>query len=495
MEDSNTSTQPHAYGGRRPFWNETLAPVQCSSHRTKRALDDRDVGEVPIVPLADVPTGSAACDPGGPGPYPPQLASARNAQRVVRTAWTTSSRYKSPRPDPMSPSSPLPFSTRSMTMASPSAAADSLVHVAFNSKATHFVAATATGIRVFSCSPLEHVFSKSSFASPDSSGSAGEVTSADVILSGHLVAVVFRESADAADSSGRSDKIRYWSELYRQMMSEDMGPSCRGVVRAVRHVGSHVLVAGEDKVTVHEMSRCGVKRTNGFDTGPNPLGLCALAQVDRGAQAFVLACPLPAKGEVQVRRPRGCRVDVPAHNSSIACVALSRDGRLLATAGSKGTLLRIFSTTDGKKLQELRRGADRADIHCMAFSPDSKWLAASSDKGTIHVFSVKVDLTSWTPEDGDNPDGPNTASAANSNQGWSRSFLSGFVQVPRYFKQDCSLAKFRLREGVKYLVAFSHEPHTVLIIGMDGSFYRCKFDPVKAGDMKQLEYRNFMKMK
>ena len=27
------------------------------------------------------------------------------------------------------------------------------------------------------------------------------------------------------------------------------------------------------------------------------------------------------------------------------------------------------------------------------------------------------------------------------------------------------------------------------------SFYRCEFDPVKGGDMKQLEYRNFMKMK
>jgi WD40 repeat protein len=35
---------------------------------------------------------------------------------------------------------------------------------------------------------------------------------------------------------------------------------------------------------------------------------------------------------------------VHAHDSSVACIALSGDGRLLATDGSKGTLVRIFST-------------------------------------------------------------------------------------------------------------------------------------------------------
>ncbi|KAF0907706.1 hypothetical protein E2562_020461 [Oryza meyeriana var. granulata] len=57
-----------------------------------------------------------------------------------------------------------------------------------------------------------------------------------------------------------------------------------------------------------------------------------------------------------------------------------------------------------------------------------------------------------------------------------------------------SLAQFRLREGKKYLAAFGNKPHTVLIIGMDGSFYRCQFDPEKGGEMKQLENMNFLKM-
>ncbi|CAN6206427.1 unnamed protein product [Urochloa humidicola] len=93
-------------------------------------------------------------------------------------------------------------------MASSIVADEPLVHVAFNRDATHLVAATASGIRVFSCSPsLEHVFSRSGFASPDGSPAAGEVTAADLVAVGpsgsSLVAVVF------------GDTIRYWSERPR----------------------------------------------------------------------------------------------------------------------------------------------------------------------------------------------------------------------------------------------------------------------------------------
>jgi WD40 repeat protein len=66
------------------------------------------------------------------------------------------------------------------------------------------------------------------------------------------------------------------------------------------------------------------------------------------------ALPRKLLGEVQVRRRRTPgSVDVRAHDSAVACIALSRDGRLLATAGTRGTLVRVFSTADGSKLQEV----------------------------------------------------------------------------------------------------------------------------------------------
>jgi WD40 repeat protein len=145
------------------------------------------------------------------------------------------------------------------------------------------------------------------------------------------------------------------------MLGDDIIPSMSSSsrVRAVRHASGHVLVAGDGKAALHyTTSGRAVKRCLEVDTGPNPLGVCALAEA-RDGKTVVLACPRPAKGQVHVQVWRrgtdggGC-VDVHAHSSSVVCVALSRDGRLLATASSKGTVVRIFTAADGKKVDEVR---------------------------------------------------------------------------------------------------------------------------------------------
>ena len=67
---------------------------------------------------------------------------------------------------------------------------------------------------------------------------------------------------------------------------------------------------------------------------------------------------------------------------------------MLATTSSKGILIRIYNILDGSLLQEVRRGADRAEIYSLAFSSTAQWLTVSSDKGTVHVFSLKVSCLS-----------------------------------------------------------------------------------------------------
>jgi len=79
---------------------------------------------------------------------------------------------------------------------------------------------------------------------------------------------------------------------------------------------------------------------------------------------------------------------IPAHETNLSCFALNFDGTLLATTSEKGTLIRIFDTSTGRNLQEVRRGADRAEIFSLAFNYNSNWLACSSDKGTVHIFSI-----------------------------------------------------------------------------------------------------------
>ena len=51
-------------------------------------------------------------------------------------------------------------------------------------------------------------------------------------------------------------------------------------------------------------------------------------------------------------------------------------------------MIRIFKAEDGTFLQEVRRGAEKAEIYSLAFDPTSKFIACSSDRGTVHIFSL-----------------------------------------------------------------------------------------------------------
>ncbi|XP_022889079.1 autophagy-related protein 18a-like [Olea europaea var. sylvestris] len=139
-------------------------------------------------------------------------------------------------------------------------------------------------------------------------------------------------------------------------------------------------------------------------------------------------------------------------------------------------------------MMQVRRGADRAEIYSLAFSPSANWLAVSSDKGTVHVFSLKVNAENLGNARSSSP--PDSNSAVTS-PGSSLSFIKGVL--PKYFSSEWSVAQFHLIEGSQYIVAFGHQKNTVVILGLDGSFYRCKFDPATGGEMTQLEYHNFLK--
>ncbi|KAK4441754.1 Autophagy-related protein 18a [Sesamum alatum] len=259
--------------------------------------------------------------------------------------------------------------------------------------------------------------------------------------------------------------------------------SFRSEVRGVRLRRDRIVVVLEQKIFVYNFAD--LKLLHQIETIANPKGLCAVSQV---AGSFVLVCPGLQKGQVRVEHYASKRTKfIMAHDSRIACFALSQDGNLLATASSKGTLVRIFNTHDGSLLQEVRRGADRAEIHSLAFSATAQWLAVSSDKGTVHVFSLKANPGNVGSDRSNSPD-PNPSAGPS---GSSLSFIKGVL--PKYFSSEWSVAQFRLPEGSQYIVAFGHQKNTVVVLGLDGSFYRCEFDPATGGEMTQLEYHNFVK--
>jgi hypothetical protein len=232
-----------------------------------------------------------------------------------------------------------------------------LAHVAFSSGGSHFVACTATGLHVFSCDDSVDRVQYRCKCNATVAASGGEVTCAELLSRSNLAWVIRRpnETDGAADVYGVHFMDGRRGGRERTVAVRSLSIPGLGAVGGLRLLGNHMLVAGETKamLVVNGDTQDMEERT----TGPNPLGLCASAWPDVTDQAtLVYALPREEKGAVQVCRsgsPDG--VDVHAHDSRVACIALSGDGRLLATAGSKGTLVRIFSTHDGSKLQEVRR--------------------------------------------------------------------------------------------------------------------------------------------
>lgn len=138
---------------------------------------------------------------------------------------------------------------------------------------------------------------------------------------------------------------------------------------------------------------------------------------------------------------------------------------------------------------------DRADIYSIALSPNVQWLAVSSDKGTVHIFSLRVrvigeDAYSTEHETSSNSLQPLVSPASGANPGSSLSFLRGVL--PKYFSSEWSFSQFHVPEVTQYFAAFGAQ-NTIAIIGLDGSFYRCNFDPVNGGEMTQLEHFHFLK--
>ncbi|KAL0389620.1 UNVERIFIED_CONTAM: Autophagy-related protein 18a, partial [Sesamum calycinum] len=292
-------------------------------------------------------------------------------------------------------------SNSSSTIPNPSANANSgpikLLHVSFNQDYGCFATGTDRGFRIYNCDPFREIFRR------DFDGNGGGIGSVEMLFRCNILALV-----------GGGDSPQY---------------------------------PLNKKIFVYNFAD--LKLLHQIETIANPKGLCAVSQV---AGSFVLVCPGLQKGQVRVEHYASKRTKfIMAHDSRIACFTLSQDGNLLATASTKGTLVRV------------RRGADRAEIYSLAFSPTAQWLAVSSDKGTVHVFSLKASSGNAGSERSTSPPGPNPSVATSSS---SLSFIKGVL--PKYFSSEWSVAQFRLPEGSQYIVAFGHQKNTVVILGLDG---------------------------
>ncbi|KAI8564412.1 hypothetical protein RHMOL_Rhmol03G0179500 [Rhododendron molle] len=359
-----------------------------------------------------------------------------------------------------------------------------LLSVSWNQDYGCFAAGTCRGFSIFNCDPFEETFRRDL--------KSGGFGIAEMLFRFNIFALVGCKS----NSQYPPNKVIIWDDHQSRCIGEFR---FRSEVRAVKLRLDRIVVVLEHKIYVYNSTN--FKLLHQIETLANPRGLCCLSH---NSNTFVLACPGLRRGQVRIEHFGLIMTKfICAHESQIACLTLTMDGLLLATASTKGTLIRIFNTVDGTMLQEVRRGVDKADIYCIALSPNVQWMAVSSDKGTVHLFSLRVRVVG---EDSSCSSAAQSAAmvcrssslspdalispSTTANPGSSFSFLKGLL--PQYFSSEWSFAQFHLPEYTTFIVAFGSQ-NTVIIVGMDGSFYRCSFDPVNGGHMLQQEYVRFLK--
>ncbi|XP_023637673.1 autophagy-related protein 18e [Capsella rubella] len=331
-----------------------------------------------------------------------------------------------------------------------------VLSVAWNQDYSGFIVGTNRGFDVYSCNPM---IKKSISRAPHELG----FKTAEMLFLSNLFALV---GNGYNNSEYPPHKVFVWDDHRNTCFCE---LAFKSEVIAVKLTREHIVVVLKQKVYVYSFNTLKVYRV--IETSMNPKGLCCISHVETKA---VLACPGFHPGQVQVHDlKRNVIKYIKAHDSAIACMTLTIDGSLLATASTKGTLIRIFNALDGTLLQEFRRGMERAEIYNLASSSNLRWVAASSDKGTLHVFRLRPDILSYSPAS-------------------SSSFIRGIL--PKYFyENERSFAQFSLPASTKFIVGFGSE-NNVLLVGIDGSFRRYRFDQADGGQMVELEHKCFFSL-
>lgn len=209
-----------------------------------------------------------------------------------------------------------------------------LFSISWNQDCDCFAAGTAHGFRIYNCEPFKETFRRDL--------KSGGFKIVEMLFRSNVLALV----GAIANSHYPPNKVLIWDDHQSRCIGEF---TFRSEVRGVKLRRDRIVVVLEHKIYVYHLMD--LKLLHQIETVANPRGLCCLSY---HSNTFVLACPGRCKGQVRVEH-FGLNVtkSINAHDSQIACLTLTMDGLLLATASVKGTLIRIFNTMDGSTLQEV----------------------------------------------------------------------------------------------------------------------------------------------
>uniref|UniRef100_A0A8R1TYI3 WD repeat domain phosphoinositide-interacting protein 2 n=1 Tax=Onchocerca volvulus TaxID=6282 RepID=A0A8R1TYI3_ONCVO len=264
-------------------------------------------------------------------------------------------------------------------------APEELSFVGFNQDATSLALGAASSYALYSTKKTEKLDLIHESCRQFSDDKKKNVETSEIMLIERL----FSSSLLMLVSTQAPRKLRIY---HFQKNNEICAQSYTNTVLAVKLNRDYMVICLEDIVYIHTVKDM---KADIFpvihtirDTPSNATGIIDLSAT---VNSFLAYPGSINNGHVQlfdVTRLNSMNT-ISAHTSPLAALRFNYDGKKLATASNRGTVIRVFDTESGDRLYEFTRGVKRfVNIYSMAFSIDGNYLCSSSNTETVHVFKL-----------------------------------------------------------------------------------------------------------
>ncbi|OWA51471.1 WD repeat domain phosphoinositide-interacting protein 4 [Hypsibius exemplaris] len=326
----------------------------------------------------------------------------------------------------------------------------------FNQDYACFTVALESGLRIYNVNPLVEKLRLDEEL-------IGSVSECEMLYRSNLIAIV----AGGSMPKFAENTVLIWDDLAKQFVMElTFGLP----VISVRLRRDKIVCILRNQIHIFRFPNSSSKIAT-CETRDNPRGLC---EVNTTSDRQIMVYPGVKCGTLQIKNLSSSEIStslapIKAHQTDLACLAISQNGNICATASTKGTLIRVFDTLKRTLLVELRRGMDTARLYSINFSLDSEYLCVSSDKGTVHIFAVKDTVLN------------------------KRSKLPKLGGVfGQYAESQWGIANFTVPAEVPCVCAFNSQNNaqSVIAVCVDGKFYKHSFSD--SGHCNREEYDVYM---
>jgi len=309
--------------------------------------------------------------------------------------------------------------------------------MSFNQDSTCYAISNINGFIVNNCDPSTERFNR--FVYNNESNGIG------------IVEMLFRSNIFALVGGGKTPKkppnvLMIWDDFQNKCIAE---LEFKSNVNCVKLRREFILISVKEKAYLYNFTD--LKLLKSYDIYPTNKGISCITY----CQNTILAVPGNSIGTVIIDNyTLGKQHIIAAHEHTIEALALNSDGSRLATASTYGTIIRVWDTITGEKVNEFRRGIDTATINSLVFNSNNTQLLVSSDKGTVHLFSL-------IEEDDKNP---NVSSKL--------SYISNYL--PSYFNSKWSYLSLQI--PINSICTFSNNSENTIYILTSTEFKKYEYD-------------------